>query len=94
MNATDTPTAATAYPVSNVIIGANAEFAAEAPTTIAFLDAYGVSNALVSTWLAYMQENDATPAEAAVAFLKADPDVWTQWVPADVAARVETALGM
>lgn len=94
MNAADNPTAATAYPVSNVIIGANAEFAAEAPATIAFLDAYEVSNALVSTWLAYMQENDATPAEAAEAFLKADPDVWTQWVPADVAARVEAALGM
>jgi glycine betaine/proline transport system substrate-binding protein len=94
LNATDNPTQATAYPNSNVIIGANTAFANEAPQTIAFLDAYETTNALVSQWLAYMQENEATPAEAAEAFLKATPDVWTQWVSPEVAARVEAALGM
>lgn len=92
LNAEDNPTEATAYPTSNVIIGANAEFAAEAPVTIGFLEAYETTNAMVSVWLAYMQENDATPQEAAVAFLQANPDLWSNWVAEDVAARVTAAL--
>jgi glycine betaine/proline transport system substrate-binding protein len=40
-----------------------------------------------------MRENkDKTGANAAAAFLKAHPDIWTKWVPADVAARVKAAL--
>ena len=92
LNAEDNPTEATAYPMSNVIIGANTEFANEAPTTIAFLDAYETTNAMVSVWLAYMQENDASPEEAAIAFLQANPDLWVNWVPEDVAERVAAAL--
>lgn len=92
MMAADNPTAATAYPVSNVIIGANAEFAAAAPGVIAFLDAYETTGLMVSQSLAYMQDNDATPAEAAEEFLRVNGDVWTAWVSADVAARVNAAL--
>ena len=94
LNANDNPTEATAYPTSNVIIGANTEFANEAPATIAFLDAYETTNAVVSEWLAYMQENDASPEEAAVAFLQANPDLWSGWVSEDVAARIAAALAM
>lgn len=91
MLAADDPTEATAYPVSNVIIGANAEFAEAAPNVVAFLDAYETSNAVVSEWLAYMQENDASPAEAAEAFLR-ETDGWTAWVSEEVAGNVNAAL--
>jgi len=94
LNANENPTQATAYPVSNVIIGANTEFAASAPNIVAFLDAYETTNALVSEWLAYMQENEASPEEAAEAFLQANPDIWSAWVPAEVAERVNAALAM
>ncbi len=87
------PTRATAYPVSNVIIGANARFAASAPGIIAFLDAYETTNAMVSRSLAFMRDNGATPEQAATEFLRANGDVWRAWVSAEVAARVATALG-
>ncbi len=92
MNAAEQPTEATAYPVSNVIIGANTAFAAEAPGVIAFLDAYETTNLMVSRYLAFMQENEATPEAAAAQFLRDNPDVWGNWVPAEVAARVAAAL--
>ncbi|MHA1559170.1 MAG: ABC transporter substrate-binding protein [Alphaproteobacteria bacterium] len=92
MMAADDPIAATAYPVSNVIIGANAEFAAAAPNVIEFLEAYETTSLMVSQSLAYMQDNDATADEAAEEFLRVNVDVWTAWVSADVAARVNAAL--
>ena len=93
MNATDRPTRATAYPVSNVIIGANAAFAREAPGIISVLDAYETTNALVSQYLAYMRDNNATPEQAAVEFLRANADIWRPWVSEDAAARILAALG-
>jgi glycine betaine/proline transport system substrate-binding protein len=92
LNAEEQPAEATAYPVSNVIIGANTAFAAEAPGVIAFLDAYETTNLMVSRYLAFMQENEATPEEAAVQFLKDNPDVWGNWVSAEIAARVAAAI--
>jgi len=92
MMAADDPIAATAYPVSNVIIGANAEFAAAAPAIIEFLEAYETSSLMVSQSLAYMQDNDATADEAAEEFLRVNADVWTAWVSSDVAALVNAAL--
>ncbi len=92
MMAADEPTAATAYPVSNVIIAANAEMAAGAPVVIGFLDAYETTSMMVSQSLAFMQDTGATADEAAEEFLRTREDVWTEWVPADVAERVQAAL--
>ncbi|MCW5696284.1 MAG: ABC transporter substrate-binding protein [Bauldia sp.] len=89
--ASDNPTEATAYPVSNVIVGANAAFAAGAPGIIAFLEAYETSSAIVSQALAWMQANDASPEEAAVAFITANRDIWGAWVSDDIADRVAAA---
>lgn len=87
------PTAATAYPSGDVIIGANADFAAAAPGIVAFLDAYETTNEEVSRALAYMHEIDGTPEDAAEWFLYGNGDVWAGWVPAEVAERVTAALG-
>jgi glycine betaine/proline transport system substrate-binding protein len=94
MLATDTPTAATAYPVSKVIIGGNKEFTDAAPKITEFLKAYSSTNAATSKALAYMRDNDASADEAAVKYLKENTDTWTAWVPADVAAGIESALAM
>jgi glycine betaine/proline transport system substrate-binding protein len=93
MNATDRPTRATAYPVSDVIIGANAAFAREAPGIIAVLDAYETTNALVSRYLAFMRDNNATPEAAAIQFLRDNTDLWRPWVSEDAATRILAALG-
>lgn len=83
---------ATAYPVVKVTVGANKEFADAAPKLVEFLKAYETSNALVSKALAYMQDTGGTADDAAVNFLKNNPDIWTKWVSEDVAARVQASI--
>lgn len=87
----ENPTAATAYPVSRVVIGANKKFTEEAPRLAEFLTAYTSTSAATSAMLAYMRENKASAADAAVHFLKTSED-WTKWVPAEVADRVKASL--
>ena len=48
--------------------------------------------AIMNGMLVYMQENQADGADAAVEFLRSHEDVWTQWVPADIAAKVKADL--
>lgn len=83
---------ATAYPVVEVTVGVNTAFAAQAPKLIDFLSKYRTTNKMVSEALAYMQANDVEADAAALNFLRTREDVWTGWVPADVAARVKAAL--
>ncbi|WP_367194138.1 ABC transporter substrate-binding protein [Amorphus sp. 3PC139-8] len=83
---------ATAYPLTAVSIAVNTAFAEMAPDIIRFLDRYETSNALISDALAYMQAKNATAEEAAVHFLKENPDIWTGWVPDEVTESVKAAL--
>jgi len=86
------PTEAVAYPAGEVIIGANTEFASEAPALAEFLSDYASNNAQTSEALAFMRDNDAEPVDAAMEFLKTQDAVWTEWVPEDVADKVRSAL--
>ncbi|NIZ02472.1 ABC transporter substrate-binding protein [Thalassospira lucentensis] len=92
LKAEDNPTKATASPQSTVTIGVNNDFKKAAPNLIKFLTKYETSNALVSEMLAYMQENEEKPEDAARYFLKQKPEVWKSWVPENVAKNVESAL--
>jgi glycine betaine/proline transport system substrate-binding protein len=85
-------TRGTAYPVVKVVIGVNSAFADKAPGIARFLDAYETTGALVSEALAHMQETGAKADEGARHFLKTHEDVWTKWVPAEVATRVKAGL--
>ncbi|GAB5509997.1 MAG: ABC transporter substrate-binding protein [Hyphomicrobiales bacterium] len=88
----DSAEVATAYPVIPVEIGVNSEFGAEAPNIVAFLGEYGLTGAIVSEALLYMQENDVEADEAAEHFLRTREDVWLGWVSEDVANAVRAAL--
>ena len=46
----------------------------------------------MNAMLVYMNENQATGEEAAFEFLANHADIWTAWVPEDVAARVRAGL--
>ncbi|WP_018700577.1 ABC transporter substrate-binding protein [Amorphus coralli] len=92
MMAAEVPDAATAYPVSKVIIGANKAFSESAPNLTAFFNAYSTTSALTSKALADMEDNGGDADVAAQTFLKANEDVWTKWVPASVAEKVKAAL--
>lgn len=86
------PDKATAYPVSEVIIGANARFAAAAPGIAALLRAYRSSAAETSAAMAAGRAANLTMEQAALRFLKEKPELWRRWLPKDVADRVAGAL--
>lgn len=92
MLAADHPTAATAYPVSKVVIGASTAFTEAAPMLADFLTAYSNTTEATQKAQAFMADTkDNTGEQAALNFLK-DNDAWTEWVPDAVAARVKAAL--
>lgn len=83
---------ACAYPSVTVNIGTNTEFIDENPEVAEFLDNYETTMDLTSEMLLYMQENDAEAEQAAEWFLREHEDLWTDWVPEDVAERVKASL--
>lgn len=81
-----------AFPLSTVTIGVNKGLNEKAPDIVSFLKNYKTDSALTSEALAYMQDNGATSRDTAIWFLKENRDLWTRWVPADVAGKVEAAI--
>jgi glycine betaine/proline transport system substrate-binding protein len=47
---------------------------------------------VMNAMLVFMSENQANGEDAAFEFLATHPEIWTQWVPADVAAKIKDAL--
>ncbi len=83
---------ATAYPVAEVLVGANKAFLDKAPKIHAFLKNYRTSAGLVSQTLARMQSKKASADDAARELLKTQPALWQPWLEPDVAARVKAKL--
>jgi len=84
---------ACAYPTIRVTIAVNKAFAEAAPRLVRFLDRYRMRDDLVNKALVLMRETrDRTGAKAARDFLRKHPEIWTDWVPAEVAARVKASL--
>ncbi|WP_116652773.1 glycine betaine ABC transporter substrate-binding protein [Pelagibacterium sediminicola] len=87
------PAGVSAYPSSPAVIGAAAWLPEEAPEVAAYLAKAGLTNAQISSLLVYGEENMADAAETAENFLRTEQDLWTSWVPDDVAERVLASLG-
>lgn len=77
------------FPPVPCTVCVNKEMLEIAPEVVEFLKNYHTSSALTSEALAYMQENDATEAEAAQWFIKEYEELWTKWVPAEIAEKVK-----
>jgi len=88
----DEPAGVTAYPSSPAVVGAAAWIAEEAPAVADYFGKVGLSNAEISELLVYGDENQADAAATAENFLRTKTDLWTQWVPADVAEKVAASL--
>jgi glycine betaine/proline transport system substrate-binding protein len=82
----------TAYPSSPAVIGAAAWLPEEAPAVAEYMARAGLTNAQISRLLVYGDENMADAAETARNFLKTEEELWTSWVPADVAEKVRDSL--
>lgn len=83
---------ACAYPAVDVHISANADFAEKAPDVIEFLENYETTKEETNQAMLYMQENDVEAEEAAIWFLNEHEDLWTGWVPDDIAQKVKDSL--
>jgi len=83
---------ACAYPLDENLLVTNIHLKERAPEVVAMLEKYSHDYDQMNGALLYMQDNDAEPPEAAQWFLKNNESVWSEWVPADVAARVKAAL--
>ncbi len=82
----------TAFPSVDVTIAMNSETHEETPEVAEFLTKFSSSNQLANEALAYMQDNDATAEEAAIWFLQEKEEIWSEWVPTEVADKVKAAI--
>jgi glycine betaine/proline transport system substrate-binding protein len=81
------------YPAVKVSILVNKEFHdATDPAVIEFLTKYSTTTTQNNKVLAYILDTGASYEDAAVYFLQEFEDVWTTWVPDDVAKKVKDAL--
>lgn len=76
-----------------VAVAVVADLEKKAPAPFAFLSKMQVPNDVVNAVLAWGDDNSAEPDEVAEYFLKNHEDVWTKWVPKDVAESVKKTLG-
>jgi len=83
---------ASAYPDNPVFTAVTTSFTQEAPKLTEFLSKVAVPLPMMDQAMAYMEENEAEPVDVAQWFLKNQQDIWTAWLPADVADRVKAAL--
>ena len=84
---------ACAFPKTAASTTASAKFVKEADALEEFFRNFKTNSAQVSEMLGYLQENEgSTRDDVAIHFLKTQESTWTQWVPADVAAKIKAAL--
>lgn len=82
----------TAYPVSEVFTVVTRAFAEKAGVAMDYVQTRKWSNATVNQVLAWMETNQGTNEDGARHFLETYPELWRDWVPADVAQKVKAAL--
>ncbi len=85
-------TKACSYPAVKCDIIVHKNLPKEAPEVVEFLKNYETTLDINNKFLAYMQDNKASTEDAAQWFLKKYENLWTAWVPADVAAKVKAAM--
>lgn len=85
------PETGCAYPSALVRIAVHPTLISRAPEVVEFLRVWNYSADIQVSIDGYKAETDADFQEAAIWFLK-NQDVWTQWVPDEVAEKVNTTL--
>lgn len=85
-------TAGTEFPPNDVTVAVHKDLPEQAPEVVDFLSNYVTSSELTEVALLYMVEHDVDHIEAALWWLKEYEDVWTNWVPEDVADKVKESL--
>ncbi|MDK9763362.1 ABC transporter substrate-binding protein [Vibrio sp. D420a] len=82
----------TMFPAAPVHTVTTESFATSQPIAYQYFQKRGFTNEKMSELLAWMEDNQADAEEAMYHFLETSPDVWHNWVPQDVAKKVQQAL--
>jgi len=80
------------WPPGDVAVAAVRELRDQAPDVAAMLSKMQYPNAVINDLLAWADKGSYDPEAAAERFLENHEDIWTQWVPADVADKVKASL--
>ena len=86
------PTAWTKSEINSLITKSFKEKAGKGPTK--YVEKRTYPGEVMNGMLVYMADNQAKGSDAAVEFLVRYPDVWTKWVPADVADKIRKGIGL
>lgn len=68
------------------------EFAEKASVAMGYVENRSWNNATASKVLAWMEQNQANNEDGAYYFLENFEEVWTQWVPIEIAEKVKAAI--
>lgn len=82
----------TAWTVSEVETVVTDDFMEKGGVAADYFKARVFPGEVMNGMLVFMSENQATGEDAAFEFLATHEEIWTQWVPADVAEKIKGAL--
>ena len=80
------------YPPSRVVAATTKAFAEKHPDELAFIGKVSISNDVMNEVLAWGKDNQAEGNEMAGYFMKKHGKMWTSWLPAEVAKKVQAKL--
>ncbi|MGH1457766.1 MAG: ABC transporter substrate-binding protein [Paracoccaceae bacterium] len=83
---------ATAWTVSEVNSVITDRFKKAGGPAVDYLGTRVFPGPVMNEMLVYMSDNQAGGEDAAFEFLEKHQDIWTKWVPADVAEKIKSAL--
>lgn len=82
-----------AWPTDHIVTLVSTKFSAKADQEVMdYLSKRSWSNDTVGKLMAWMTDNQATGEDGAKHFLKTNKDIWTKWVSADAAKKIEASL--
>ncbi|CZT36999.1 ABC transporter substrate-binding protein [Rhizobium sp. 9140] len=82
-----------AWPVDTIVTLVAKPFSEKAgPEVMSYLEKRSWSNETIGKLMAWMTDNQASGEDGAKHFLKENKEIWTKWVSADAAAKIEAAL--
>lgn len=88
----DKDTGAGNVPTNTVTVVVTKGFQEKHPEIYKFLSNFETESQVASLALAYMEENDMTPYEAALWWLEENVDYWGEWVPKDIKEKVLNSI--
>jgi len=81
-----------AFPSADLLIAAHKDFPDKAPDVAEMFNNWKMDTKTLGEGLAYMDDTAGEPIDAAVWFLKNREEIWTTFVPDDVAQKVKDAV--